>query len=91
MSGSGGVGSRLDPDRFPLGPAQAAAMLDLSVTAAASMGMRSLPSSGSAMAPGSSHHGSSLADDLEIKPGIAEMIREEERVSLKIVFIDSIE
>lgn len=91
VSGSGGVGSRLDPDRFPLGPAQAAAMLDLSVTAAASMGMRSLPSSGSAMAPGSSHHGSSLADDLEIKPGIAEMIREEERVSLKIVLIDSIE
>jgi len=25
--------------------------------------------------------GSSLADDMEIKPGIAEMIREEERVS----------
>uniref|UniRef100_A0A1I8NQN5 BTB domain-containing protein n=1 Tax=Stomoxys calcitrans TaxID=35570 RepID=A0A1I8NQN5_STOCA len=92
VGGSGGgvgvgVGSRLgDSDRFSLGPAQAAAMLGAAAASqmelsasAASMGMRSLPSSGQTMGQGPSHHSSSIADDLEIKPGIAEMIREEER------------
>lgn len=64
--------------RFPLGSAaaMAAAAMELSVAAAEPR----LP-------PPPPHHHSgpsssaSLADDMEIKPGIAEMIREEERVS----------
>ncbi|XP_058975487.1 protein bric-a-brac 1 isoform X3 [Musca domestica] len=78
---SGPGSSRLETERFS---AQAAAMLgDISASAAASMGMRSLPSSGpAAMTEGGRLHGSSIADDLEIKPGIAEMIREEERAKM---------
>ncbi|KNC29869.1 Protein bric-a-brac 1 [Lucilia cuprina] len=75
-----------DSHRFPLGPAQAAAMaaaaaqMDLGGTS--SLGMRPHSSSaGPPMSAGPGHHTSSLVDDLEIKPGIAEMIREEERAN----------
>ncbi|XP_075161252.1 bric a brac 1 [Haematobia irritans] len=86
ISGSAGVSGS---DRFAMGPAQAAAMLGAAAASqmelnasAASMGMRSMSSSGPSMAQGPSHHVQSIADDLEIKPGIAEMIREEERAKM---------
>lgn len=75
--------------RFPLGPAQAAAMAaaaaQMDLGGGSTMGMRPHSSSGPPMGPGPGHHTSSLVDDLEIKPGIAEMIREEERVSAKTI------
>ncbi|XP_061400454.1 protein bric-a-brac 1-like, partial [Musca vetustissima] len=64
--------SRLETERFStLGSAQAAA--------AAMLGDLSGAMRSSGPSEGPRHHGPSLADDLEIKPGIAEMIREEER------------
>lgn len=78
-----------DSHRFPLGPAQAAAMAaaaaQLDLGASPAMSIRPHPPVASG--PGSSHHSSSLTDDLEIKPGIAEMIREEERVSQSVFFL----
>ncbi|KAM7358065.1 bric a brac 1 isoform 2-T2 [Cochliomyia hominivorax] len=72
--------------RFPMGPAQAAAMAaaaaQMDLGAGSSMSMRPHSSSGPPMSTGSGHHTSSLVDDLEIKPGIAEMIREEERAKM---------
>lgn len=84
-------GSSTDPNRFQLGSAMAAA----AAAAAASqmemgvMGMGgphhvghpALHGPASTSSSASSHHGGLSLDDLEIKPGIAEMIREEERVS----------
>lgn len=89
-----GAGSRLEgapmtgdsSHRFSMGPAQAAAMAaaaaQMDLGGAPSLSMRPHSSSGPSMPGGPGHHSSSLVDDLEIKPGIAEMIREEERVSL---------
>uniref|UniRef100_A0A1A9UL92 BTB domain-containing protein n=1 Tax=Glossina austeni TaxID=7395 RepID=A0A1A9UL92_GLOAU len=71
--------------RFSMGSVQAAAMAaaaaaaHIDLTPAAAMGIGGLPSATMPIGSGPTHHPSSIADDLEIKPGIAEMIREEER------------
>ncbi|KAL9908089.1 bric a brac 1 isoform 2-T2 [Glossina fuscipes fuscipes] len=74
--------------RFSMGSVQAAAMAaaaaaaHIDLTPAAAMGIGSLPSAAMPIGSGPTHHPSSIADDLEIKPGIAEMIREEERAKM---------
>ncbi|CAD7004171.1 unnamed protein product [Ceratitis capitata] len=73
-------GSGAADSRFALG-SQAAAMA-AAVAAQMDLGAMGMPhGTGAPPTHGPPHHhGSSLADDLEIKPGIAEMIREEERI-----------
>ncbi|XP_067648462.1 protein bric-a-brac 1 [Eurosta solidaginis] len=85
---SSGVGGRSEQvssagdSRFALG-SQAAAMA-AAVAAQMEMGGMGMPHGSGPLPPPphGPHHTPSLADDLEIKPGIAEMIREEERAKM---------
>nr|XP_036220166.1 protein bric-a-brac 1 [Bactrocera oleae] len=81
VSGRSEQGGGASDSRFALG-SQAAAMA-AAVAAQMDLGAMGMPH-GSAPPPTHAphHHTSSLADDLEIKPGIAEMIREEERAKM---------